>query len=95
MERLQEQFPTLEADGTTRIGIGVATGADKAYIIGDDQQPDVEPDRLLPIVMADDIRSGRLTPPGKLMLNPWDAQGRLVDLASYPLSRRYSELMRR
>lgn len=85
LERLQEQFPTLEADGTTRIGIGVATGADKAYIIGDDQQPDVEPDRLLPIVMADDIRSGRLTPPGKLMLNPWDAQGRLVDLASYPL----------
>lgn len=84
LERLQEEFPTLEADGNTRIGIGVATGADKAYIVRNDAGLDVEPDRLLPIVMADDIRSGQLKPPGKLMLNPWDDQGNLIELASYP-----------
>ncbi|MBE8528395.1 Eco57I restriction-modification methylase domain-containing protein, partial [Amycolatopsis sp. H6(2020)] len=60
LERLQEEFPTLEADGTTRIGIGVATGADKAFIIRDDAEVGVEPDRLLPIVMAEDIRSVQL-----------------------------------
>lgn len=90
LERLQEDFPTLEEDGTTRIGIGVATGADRAYIVGKDAEVDVEEDRLLPIVMADDIRSGRLTSPGKLLLNPWDEEGKLIDLASYP---RFAEVL--
>ncbi|MFI1946872.1 Eco57I restriction-modification methylase domain-containing protein [Streptomyces virginiae] len=84
LEHLQENFPTLEADGTTKISIGVATGADRAYIIGPDAGIDVEQDRLTPIVMADDIRAGRLTAPSKMLLNPWDDEGRLVDLADYP-----------
>lgn len=84
LEYLQENFPTLEADGETRISIGVATGADKAYILAPEDAGDVEPDRLLPIVMADDVRSGSLRPPRKVMLNPWDEQGRLVDLDLYP-----------
>lgn len=84
LERLQEQFPTLEDDGQTRIGIGVATGADKAYIVSRDTMNRVEADRLLPIVMADDIRSGKLKPPTKLLLNPWDNDGDLIDLELYP-----------
>ncbi|MFT4088670.1 MAG: N-6 DNA methylase [Gordonia sp. (in: high G+C Gram-positive bacteria)] len=84
LERLQEDFPTLEADGTTRISIGVATGADKAYIVAPDSGVDVEADRLLPIVMADDIRDGRLKVPSKLLLNPWDAEGKLVEIGEYP-----------
>ncbi|RSZ61184.1 SAM-dependent methyltransferase [Corynebacterium hylobatis] len=89
LERLQEDFPALEEDGTTRIGIGVATGADKAYIVDKDAVV-VERDRLLPIVMADDIRSGRLTAPKKFLLNPWDEEGKLIDLASYP---RFAEVL--
>lgn len=85
LERLQEDFPTIESDGATKISIGVATGADKAYIVGQDAVSDVEPDRLTPIVMADDIRAGFLKPPTKLLLNPWDENGRLVDLAKYPM----------
>lgn len=84
LERLQEEFPTLEADGTTRISIGVATGADQAYIVRRDAEVDVEDDRLLPIVMADDIRAGHLKPPAKLLLNPWDQNGVLIDLKAYP-----------
>lgn len=84
LERLQEDFPTLEADGTTRISIGVATGADKAYIVAKDSVIEVEEDRLLPLVMADDIRAGHLKTPSKVMLNPWDEEGRLVDLIAYP-----------
>ena len=83
LEDLAERFPTLEADGNTRIGIGVATGADKAYIHST-TDVDVEPARLLPIVMADDIRQGYLRPPAKVMLNPWDEHGRLVDAEDYP-----------
>ena len=84
LERLQEDFPTLEADGTTKISIGVATGADQAYIVRLDAGVDVEEDRLLPIVMADDIRAGYLKTPMKVMLNPWDDKGVLVDLEAYP-----------
>lgn len=85
LERLQELFPTLEADGTTRISIGVATGNDKAYLVDMNTTEDVEPDRLLPLVMADDIRQGFLKPPSKQLLNPWDAQGNLINLNDYPL----------
>lgn len=84
LERLQEQFPTIESDGSTRVGIGVATGADRTYIVRRDAQVNVEEDRLLPIVMADDIRTGSLRHPTKVMLNPWDSEGRLVDLEAYP-----------
>ncbi|WP_244963377.1 Eco57I restriction-modification methylase domain-containing protein [Actinomyces trachealis] len=84
LEGLQEHFPPLEADGTTRISIGVATGNDKAYLVDMNTTEDVEPDRLLPLVMADDIREGFLKPPSKQLLNPWDAQGHLIDLSDYP-----------
>lgn len=84
LEDLNERFPTLEqTGGDTKIGIGVATGADKAYLV-DLGTADVEPDRLTPIVMADDIRSGRLTTPRKVLINPWDDEGRLVDIRSCP-----------
>ena len=84
LEDLAERFPTLEADGRTRVGIGVATGADKAYLVSADDDVDVETDRLLPIVMADDIRGGTLEKPKKVMLNPWAEDGSLIDLSLYP-----------
>lgn len=84
LEDLNERFPTLErTGGDTRIRIGVATGADKAYVIVPGSV-DVEADRLTPLVMADDIRSGRLTPPRKVLINPWDDEGQLVDIKRYP-----------
>lgn len=82
LERLNELHPTLEGTGA-RIGIGMATGADKAYLVPADGT-DVEPERLLPIVMADDIRTGRLLAPRKSLINPWDADNRLVDIAQFP-----------
>ena len=84
LEDLNERFPTLEqTGGDTRISIGVATGADKAYVVAPGSV-DVEPDRLTPLVMADDIRSGRLTTPRRVLINPWDDEGRLVDIKRYP-----------
>ncbi len=85
LEDLNERFPALEqTGGDTRISIGVATGADKAYLVTR-ENADVESDRLTPLVMADDdIRSGRLTTPRKVLINPWDADGRLVDIKRYP-----------
>jgi len=47
IRRLEQCFPPLEEVGC-KVGIGVATGADKAFI-GDFDALDVEPDRKLPL----------------------------------------------
>jgi len=48
IRQLEREFPTLEESGC-KVGIGVATGADKVYI-GTTEKLDVEPERLLPLV---------------------------------------------
>ena len=79
---LERTFAALEDDTRrTKIGIGIATGADAVYITSN---PDVvEPDRLLPLVMGDDLRSGSVEWSGHYLVNPWHDDG-LVDLRRYP-----------
>lgn len=65
----------------TRVGIGVATGADDVYITSD---PDLaEPDRMLPLVMARHIADGQLNWEPTYLANPWNGDG-LVSLDDYP-----------
>jgi hypothetical protein len=79
---LERRFPPLEDPATgTRVGIGVATGADDVYLTRDVSL--VEEDRLLPLAMSADTTSGRLEWSGTHLVNPW-RDGELVDLADYP-----------
>jgi hypothetical protein len=89
IRRLEEQFPSLEEVGC-RVGIGVATGADKAYI-GDYDALDVEPDRKLPLVTTKDITSGEVNWRGLGIVNPFAEDGGLVELRKYPRLRTYLE----
>lgn len=90
LESLEESLPLVEETGI-KFGIGVATGADEVYCVKDDKVPDIEPDRLLPLLVADDIRAGGVyTPTGTLLVNPWAPDG-LVDLDDYPKLRDYFE----
>ncbi|MFD7231212.1 Eco57I restriction-modification methylase domain-containing protein [Streptomyces sp. NPDC059881] len=83
LEDLSERFRLLEDETTgTRVGIGVATGADKVFITTDETV--AEPERMLPLAMVKDTKSGKLHWHGSYLVNPWDSQGRLVDLAVYP-----------
>ncbi len=87
IEDLNNRFLPLEDRATgTRVGIGVATGADSVFITRD---APVEESRLLPLAMVRDIRSGRLIWSGNYLINPWDCDGNLVDLRDYPRLRRY------
>lgn len=79
---LESRFPTVVEAGC-RVGIGVATGADKAYIAPFDAL-DVEDDRKLPLVTNKDVPDGQLVWSGKGVVNPWRDEGGLVDLAEYP-----------
>jgi len=88
---LENRFPTLE-DAGCKVGIGVATGADKAFI-GPFNELDVEDDRKLPLVMTRDIQTGRITWHGYGVINPFsDGPGSgLVKLEDYPRLNRYLE----
>jgi hypothetical protein len=89
IRRLEQEFPTLE-EANCKVGIGVATGADKAFI-GDFESLDVEPDRKLPLVTTRDILSGEVHWRGQGVINPFTDDGPLVDLRNYPRLRRYLE----
>jgi Eco57I restriction-modification methylase/TaqI-like C-terminal specificity domain len=89
LRRLEREFPTLEEAGC-KVGIGVATGADKAFI-GDFAKLDLEPDRKLPLVTTKDIESGEVRWRGQGVVNPFAEEGGLVDLGAYPRLRRYLE----
>jgi hypothetical protein len=87
IENLNDRFPPLEDRATgTRVGIGVATGADVVFITTD---ADVEPRRLLPLSMVRDTTSGTLRWSGHYLVNPWDTDGQLVNLDTLPRLRAY------
>ncbi|MFT4295050.1 MAG: hypothetical protein QM582_06515 [Micropruina sp.] len=89
LERLEETMPLLEDASTgTRLGIGIATGADRIYIRSG--PVDVEPDRLMPMVTPDAIRHGEFRFTGEHLISPWTADG-LVQLSDYPKLARYYE----
>jgi hypothetical protein len=79
---LEARYPSLEDETTgTKVGIGVATGADRVFITEDPEL--VEPERLLPLALPRDIASGKVQWSGKYLVNPWEASG-LVELEEWP-----------
>jgi hypothetical protein len=92
IRRLERQFPTLEETGC-KVGIGVATGADNAFI-GNFAALNVESDRKLPLVTTKDITSGEVRWRGQGVINPFLEGGGLVHLHDYPHLRHYLEARR-
>lgn len=89
LRRLEAKYPGLEETGC-KVGIGVATGADKAFI-GPLAELDVEPSRKLPLVTTKDILSGSVHWTGLGVINPFENDGKLADLAAYPKLRAHLE----
>lgn len=85
IHHMERHFKTIQEVGC-RVGIGVASGADKAYIV-DHATTDVEPGRLLPLATNKDLsHHGQLNWTGKGILNPWadTEKAALVDLSEHP-----------
>lgn len=87
---LEYLYPTLE-EAKAKVGIGVATGADKIYIGAYDSLP-VESERRLPLVMSGDLRPTGIEWSGRGVVNPWLPDGSLASLEDYP---RFGEYMRK
>ena len=87
---LETRFPNLEDERTgTKVGIGVATGADKIFIV-DGDPPGVEAERLLPLAMVRNIQDGSVNWGGKKLVNPWSQEG-LVSTEDWPGMTAYLE----
>lgn len=89
---LNPAFQTIEQQGFS-IGIGVATGAD-AVFISRDLPNIVEEELIMPGINARDLRGNRFQWQGEYLLNPYNADGTLVNLADYPRASAYLEAHR-
>lgn len=88
-ERLS--LAALEESGPgTKVGIGVATGADRVFILKA-AAPAIESDRQLPLVLGRDVANQGISWSGHYVIDPFDpaARGRLVELRAYPGLARY------
>lgn len=82
LKLLENTCLPLESSHTvTKIGIGVATGADRVFISRG--EPDIETDRILPLAHASDLENGKVRSVERFLANPWNENG-LVPLANYP-----------
>jgi adenine-specific DNA-methyltransferase len=83
IEHLNDKFGSLHDPATgTKVGVGLATGADKVYVTRDPAV--VEADRMLPLAMRRDLASGVFDWQGNYLVNPWADDGTLVALHDYP-----------
>ncbi|MGN0029320.1 MAG: class I SAM-dependent DNA methyltransferase [Marinilabiliaceae bacterium] len=73
-----------------KIGIGIATGADSIFI-SKDFRGTVEEELLLPVIGAKDLSGDTFRWGWKLFLNPYEADGKLIDLDKYPKAKEYLE----
>lgn len=73
-----------------KIGIGVATGADRIFISNRLPQI-VEPELLLPAINVRDLKGDQMNWNGEYLLNPYQPNGELINLARYPKAAHYLE----
>lgn len=72
------------------IGIGVATGADKVFIINEAQKDKIENSRFLPIITTKDLLLEKINWRKQFVINPYE-NGQLCDLEKYPKLKYYFE----
>ncbi len=71
-----------------KIGIGVATGKDSVFI-GNDFQEKVEKELLIPILSSKDLKGDAFKWQGNYLINPFNSDGSLIYLDSYPKAKEY------
>ncbi len=89
LRELEARFDPIESFPGTRVGIGVATGNDKIYIVKNDV--DIETDRLVPLAMRGDINKGTVENSGRFVINTFHDEGGPIDLEQFPRLARYFE----
>ncbi len=87
-----DNLSSIEGQGF-KIGIGVATGADKLFI-STELDKIVEGELLLPIINAKDLTGNEFRWKGLYVLNPYNSDGSVIDINKYPRAKQYLEKYR-
>ena len=82
---LEARLPSLSEVGVS-IGVGIATGADKIYVVS--EPTGVEAELLKPAVGPSDLRDGVVKWTGRSIVSPWNGH-ELIDLNDYPGAAKY------
>lgn len=85
VEILQKKFKCI--GDSCKIGIGVATGADKVYI-GKFQNL-IEKKCIIPIVRSNHIKNGKIEWTNDYVINPFEKDGSKKDLEKFPKLKKY------
>jgi tRNA1(Val) A37 N6-methylase TrmN6 len=72
------------------IGIGVATGADKIFIVDESQKNEIENSRFLPLITTKDLLTDKIFWRQQFVINPYE-NGQLCNLENYPKLKHYFE----
>lgn len=78
---LCDRYPVIRDAGMT-IRCGTALGAASTFVLEDSRA--VEADRLVPFVRTQDIKPSGEVVPSAWLANPWNCEGKLVDLRDFP-----------
>jgi hypothetical protein len=89
LRSLESRFDPIESFPGTKVGIGVATGNDKVYIV--QGGVDIEPDRLVPLSMRGDIENGTIRNSDRFVINTFRDEGGPIDLDEFPRLASYFE----
>jgi len=81
VRKLENDHPTLEEVGC-KVFIGAATGANKIYIV-DPKEVEIEKSRLLPVITANELKTGKIKWRGKYMINTYNQDG-VINLGEFP-----------
>ena len=92
IRQIEADYPLLE-DAGCKVGIGVATGADRVFI-ADYEKLDIESSRKLKLVRTRDISTGQVKWLGKGIVNPFLDNGKLVELTDFPRLEKYLQTHR-
>ncbi len=88
IQKLEKKFPLLESTGN-KVFIGAATGANKIYIIdADTVSSNIEEHRVLPVITANELKSGSIKWCEKYLINTYDNNG-VINLDEYPKLSKY------
>lgn len=87
---LESRFPSL-ADVGVSVGVGMATGADKVYVVT--ERGGIEPKFLKEAIGPADLKDGSIQWSGRYIVSPWDGDN-LAKLSEYPGLRAYFEAHR-
>ena len=87
IHKIEKKYSPIEEAGC-RVCIGTATGSNKVYIVNENQKKKIEPCRLLPVITAYDLKSGKIKWRGRHIINTYDKEG-VIQLNNYPKLKSY------